>query len=194
MIETTEPVLWFVARASGLVSLLALTLSVVLGIAAGARSGAVPRFVTQGLHRSAALTGVLLLVVHVGSVVMDPFVPLEWTDVWLPFNAGYRPLWTGLGTLAVDVLILVVVSSVLRYRMGPRTWWLLHLSAYAAYGLSVAHGLGAGTDAGEPLVVATTVGSVGVVIAALVLRLWRARGPNGTRHDAGLGPREGAQA
>ncbi len=194
VIETSEPVLWFVARASGLVSLLALTLSVVLGIAAGARTTAVPRFVTQGLHRAAAMTGVLLLVVHICSVVMDPFVPLEWTDVVLPFDTDYLTLWTGLGTLAIDVLIVVVVSSLLRHRMGPRTWWLIHLSAYAAYGLSVAHGLGAGTDAGEPLVVAMTVGSVGAVLAALALRLWRSRGPNAPRHDAGLGPQQGAQA
>ncbi len=193
MIETSEPILWFIARASGLVSLLALTLSVVLGIAAGARTAAMPRFVTQGLHRAAAMTGVLLLVVHVCSVVMDPFVPLEWTDAVLPFDTDYLTLWTGLGTLAIDVLIVVVVSSLLRHHMGSRTWWLIHLTAYAAYGLSVAHGIGAGTDSGEPLVVAMTVGSVGAVLAALALRLWRSRGPNAPRHDAGLGPQQGAQ-
>lgn len=194
MMETSEPVLWFIARASGLVSLLALTLAVVLGIAAGARSAAVPRFVTQGIHRAAALTGVLLLVVHVTTVVVDPFVPLEWTDVWWPFDADYRKLWTGLGTLAVDVLLVVVASSLLRHRMSPHTWWLLHLSAYAAYGLSVAHGLGAGTDAGEPLVVATTFGSVGAVVAALTLRVWRARGREHTKYDAGLGAWKRGQA
>jgi methionine sulfoxide reductase heme-binding subunit len=173
MIETTEPVLWFVARASGLTSLVFLTLSVALGIAAGARRPALPRFVTQGMHRTCALTGLLLLVVHVAAVVADPYVPLEWTDVFWPFAAGYEPLWTGLGTVALDLMLVIIASSVVRHRIGLRTWRGIHLTAYAAYALSIGHGLGAGTDAQEPAVAALTGTSVGVVVAALVLRLYR---------------------
>lgn len=173
MIETTEPVLWFIARASGLTALLFLTLSVVLGIAAGARRPALPRFVTQGIHRTCALTSLLLLGTHVAAIVADPFVPLEWTDVWWPFAAGYRPLWTGLGTIALDLMLLIIATSLVRHRMGVRTWRAVHVTSYVAYALSIAHGIGAGTDAQEPVVAALTGTSVGLVVAALMLRLWR---------------------
>ena len=185
MIETTEPVLWFVARASGLTSLVFPTLSVALGNAAGARRPSLPRFVTQGAHRTCALTGLLLLVVHVAAVVADPYVPLEWTDVFWPFAAGYEPLWTGLGTVALDLMLLIIATSVVRHRIGLRIWRGVHLTAYAAFALSIGHGLGAGTDAQEPTVAALTGTSVGVVVAALALRLWRDHDRSDRRYRAG---------
>jgi hypothetical protein len=192
MAEAEIPILWLIGRASGIVSLIALTVTVLLGIAAGSRSSALPRFVTQGLHRAAAGTGLALLAVHIASVVVDPFVALTWLDVVVPFAAGYARIWTGLGTLAVDIMLLVVITSLLRRRLSPRGWWIVHVTAYAAYGLTVAHALGAGTDAGAPLFVAMTVASVSMVVVAVALRLARARKPDDAPYDAELGPRTGA--
>ena len=180
------PVLWVLARSSGLVAMGLLTLSVLLGIAAGARTSPSwwPRFVTQGLHRWTAATGVLLLVAHVGSVVLDPHAAIDVVDVVVPFDADYRSLWTGLGTVAVDLLLLVVVTSLLRSRLRPRLWRALHLCAYAAWALAVAHGVGAGTDAGDRWVAATTAASVGLVVASAAVRLRRDRGRSGRRYNA----------
>jgi sulfoxide reductase heme-binding subunit YedZ len=47
----------------------------------------------------------------------------------------------------------------------------VHLSAYAVFALSVAHGLGMGTDAGEPWSVAVTAASVGLVLVATGARV-----------------------
>jgi sulfoxide reductase heme-binding subunit YedZ len=183
-----DPVLWFLARASGLVSLLSLTVAVVLGIAAGARTSFVPRFVTQGLHRAAALTGVLLLLVHVGTVVVDPFVAVRWTDVVVPFRADYQPLWLGLGALAVDTFAVVVVTTLIRHRLGPQWWRWIHRGAYGGFALSMVHGVGAGTDAGEPIVAATTAVAAGVVVASVCMRMWHAAGAGRGRYDARRGP------
>ncbi len=170
------PVLWVLARSSGLVAQGLLTVSVLLGIAAGARTTPWPRFLTQGLHRWTAATGVLLLVVHVASVTADPHAAVAALDVVVPFRSGYRAGWTGLGTLAVDVLLVVVATSLLRTRMRPHVWRAVHLAAYAGWALAVAHGVGAGSDAQRPWVAATTAVSVGLVVASLGVRL--RRGPS----------------
>lgn len=193
MSDTELPLLWFLARASGLVSMVALTVAVILGIAAGARSSVLPRFLIQGVHKVAALTGVLLLAVHICVVVVDPFVDVSWADVWWPFGADYQRVAVGLGAVAIDILLVVLVTSMVRRRMSPRGWWLIHLTAYLAYGLTIAHAIVAGTDTKQPLVFALTTGCVGAVLGAVTFRLWRAGNGRGTRHDAGIGPREGVQ-
>jgi hypothetical protein len=104
--------------------------------------------VTQGLHRAAAVTGLVLLVVHIVTMVVDPHAELGLADVVVPFGAGYRALWTGLGTLAVDLLLLTLLTTLWRRRLSPRLWRGIHLTAYAACGVAIAHGIGAGTDAG----------------------------------------------
>lgn len=169
------PILWYVARASGVVSLLLLTAAVVLGIAAGARTSStrLPRFVTQGLHRSVAMTGVALLVVHVAAVVMDAYVPVRWVDAVVPFASGYERLWLGLGTLTVDLILVIVATSVARHRTGLRLWRGVHLTAYGAWVLCTAHGAGIGTDVSTPWLAALGAACVGVVGASLAVRLAR---------------------
>ena len=169
------PVLWLVARASGLTAFAFLTLTVVLGIVAGARTLPAwwPRFLTQGVHRGASATAMLLLVVHVVALVVDPYVVLSWVDVVVPFRADYKPTWSALGTLAVDVLLLVLLTTLFRLRMGPRLWRLIHISAYAAWGLALLHGLGAGTDTDTPAVAAGYAVSFALVFVAVLIRATR---------------------
>ena len=144
-------------------------------------------FLTQGVHKVCALTGVLLLAVHICAVVADPFVDLSWIDVWWPFGADYKRIGVGLGAAAVDILLVVVVTSLVRRRMSPRGWWLIHLTAYLAFGLTMAHVVSAGTDTQQPWVFALTSGCLGAVLGALAFRLWRASSNPGVRHDASVG-------
>src|SRR5689334_6462484 len=104
--------LWWIDRSAGLVSLVLLTVVMLLGVLATGRSERLLawRVLLQGLHRELPLVAGVLLAVHVGTAVADSFVPLSPRDVVLPFAAGYRPLWIGLGTLALDLLVVVVVT------------------------------------------------------------------------------------
>lgn len=142
------PLLWFLNRGTGLVALAVLTVATVLGVlATGGRPGRrAPRFVTQAVHRNLAVLGVALVVVHVVSAVIDEFVDLRWWDAFVPFTASYHRVWTGVGALALDLLLVVTVSSLLRARMRHRGWRALHLTAYVLWALSVVHGIGMGTD------------------------------------------------
>jgi sulfoxide reductase heme-binding subunit YedZ len=156
-----------------MVSLLMLTVVVLLGI--GARSGrtllGLPRFAVTRVHRTTALTAVVFLVVHVTTLMADPYAQLRLVDLVLPFTAAYRALWLGLGALALDLVLALVVTSLLRARIGVRVWRWVHGAAYAAWPVAVAHGLGAGTDAGQPWLRATTAGCVLSVVVALSWRL-----------------------
>jgi sulfoxide reductase heme-binding subunit YedZ len=144
----TDEALWAVGRGTGITALAFLTISVALGIAT--RSGrplkALPRFAVADVHRFAALTGTLLVALHITLLFLDPYAQLRVIDFVVPFVGAYRPLWQGLGTLAVDLLIVVVVSSLLRHRVGVRAFRVVHWLTYALWPIAMAHALGNGTD------------------------------------------------
>ena len=146
------PTLWYLNRSTGLVVLALLTLTTVLGVLATARGGRLlPRFVGQALHRNLALWSIVLLVLHVTTAVVDTYVDIRWWQAIVPWvGSTYMPLWLGLGTVAFDLLVLVVVTSLLRARMRHRSWRMVHLLSYAAWGVAVGHGLGIGTDLRQP--------------------------------------------
>jgi predicted ferric reductase len=167
------PFLWFLNRGTGLVLLALLTLTVVAGVLAGRgrAGGRVPRFLTQTVHRNVALVSVVLLVVHVVSAVADTYVDIRWWQALVPFGATYQPLWLGLGALTLDLLLVVVLTSLLRHRLPHGAWRTVHLTTYGAWGLSIAHGIGIGTDTGSALATWVYLGSAGTVAAALLVRL-----------------------
>jgi methionine sulfoxide reductase heme-binding subunit len=166
-------ILWFATRGTGLVCLVLLTAVVMLGVLSVSpyKTGRWPRFLTQGLHRNLSLVALTLLAVHVATGVLDDYVPITWRDAVVPFRSGYRPIWLGLGTLALDALLVVIATSLVRHRLGRAAWRVVHWSAYLAWMLAVVHGLGTGTDPRTPWVGATTWACALAVLAAVALRL-----------------------
>jgi sulfoxide reductase heme-binding subunit YedZ len=167
------PFLWFLNRGTGFVLLGLLTLTVVAGILAtrGRAGGRVPRFLTQTVHRDLGLVTVAALTVHVVSAVVDSYVDIRWWQAFLPVGATYQPLWLGLGALALDLVAVVVLTSLLRHRLPHRLWLVLHLSTYAVWAVAVVHGLGIGTDTGSGFATATYLACAACVGLAVVVRL-----------------------
>jgi sulfoxide reductase heme-binding subunit YedZ len=168
---------WYVARGTGLVALALLTAVLVLGVLSrhGKPLPGLPRFVTAGLHRNASLLAVVFLAVHIVSVVLDPYALAGVVDVLVPFRSGYRPLWVGLGTVAFDLLLALVVSSLLRGKLSDRVWRTLHWAAYLCWPSALAHGLGSGTDRSQIWSIALTAACV---LAAASAVAWRATAPS----------------
>ncbi len=166
-------VTWYVARATGVVTLGLLTASVLLGILTSFRwsSPTWPRFVVEFVHRNVSLLVLVFLAIHVVTVVADSFAPIRWIDVVIPFVSAYRPFWLGLGAVAVDLLIALVVTSLLRHRIGFTTWRFVHWLAYACWPVAVLHGLGTGSDTRTGLVLAFTAACVVAVLVAAGLRV-----------------------
>lgn len=168
--------LWYASRAGGTVALILLTATVVLGIASGGRSAPrrIGRFEIGLLHRNLSLLTLVFLAAHIVTAVLDPFVHLGWAVAVVPFGASYRPLWLGLGTAAVDLLLAVLVTSALRLRLGVRRWKAVHWLAYAAWPLALFHGVGTGTDTRLPLQLWLYAVCLASVVAAVWWRLAKA--------------------
>jgi len=167
-----SPVLWYLNRATGSVLLVLLTLVVVLGMLAtfGRAGRGVPRFLTQAFHRNVSLLTLALLVAHVLSAVLDTFVDIRWWQAVVPFGASYKPVWLGLGALALDVIVVVVVTSLVRTRIGHRSWRVVHLLGYLAWAIAVTHGVGIGTDAHTGWSRTLTLGCIGAVGLVAAIR------------------------
>jgi len=165
--------LWYLTRATGLVCLLLLTGSVALGILGATRwsSKRWPRFVTGGLHKNLSLLAVAFLVVHIVTAVTDSFVTITWLNVFIPFTGSYRPVWLGLGAVASDLLIALIVTSIARQRIGYRAWRVVHWAAYACWPIALVHGLGTGSDARRGWALAVFLGCLAIVWGAVWWRL-----------------------
>ncbi len=167
---------WYLARGTGVVSLLLLTASVVLGVLGPLRFSAGPRwprFAIDTLHRDVSLLVIAVLVAHIITSVLDTFAPIKLTDAVIPLAASYRPLWLGLGALSFDILLALVVTSLLRRRLGYRAWRAVHWLAYASWPVAVLHGLGTGSDTKAWWMLALTAVCVVVVLVSVGTRISR---------------------
>ena len=118
----TNQVLWYTTRGAGAVSLVLLTAVVVLGILSSLRFEAAgwPRFLTAGLHRNLALLTLVFLGLHIVTAVVDPYTSLGWTAALIPFSSYYRTFWLGLGTISVQLLAAIGITTLARGLIGPR--------------------------------------------------------------------------
>lgn len=180
---TTVPVAsvdlaWTTTRAAGLAALVASTGSVVLGLSLAARVGAGKRGRlgdVRVLHQALGVATIVALAVHVLTLLLDPWLKPSTAEFAVPFLLDYRPFWTGLGIVAGYGMVVMTLSGFLRNRKGTR-WALIHRFAGLTWILSIAHTLGAGTDAGSPWVVGITIACVVPVVALLVTRITRSYG------------------
>jgi methionine sulfoxide reductase heme-binding subunit len=139
-----------------------------------------PRFVLAVLHRNLALLTVAFLVLHVATAVLDGYAGIRWIDTVVPFISAYEPFWLGLGVVAAELLLAMVVTSLLRARVGLRSWRAVHWAAYLSWPVAVIHGLGiGGQDSRTPWILTLTVACVVLFLAAVAWRLRPARRRHG---------------
>jgi hypothetical protein len=170
---TSSKAFWFASRGTGVVCLLLLTASVVLGVVTTVRFETPhwPRFVLQGLHRNISLLILVFIGLHVATTVIDGFVPIGYLDAVVPFRSPYRTLWLGLGAVALDLLLALTITSLLRARLGYRVWRAVHWASYACWPIALMHGLGTGSDARQGWMVALDILALFSVCAAVCWRL-----------------------
>ncbi len=171
---TDGPVLWYLNRGTGVTLMVLFTVSTVLGVlsAREGRRRLVPGIVTQGLHRNLALITLGLLLAHVTSAVVDTFVDIRWWQALSPLGATYQPLWLGAGAIALDLIVVLVLTSMLRARIPHRVWRGVHWLGYLAWAVSMAHAAGIGTDASTDWGRRTGLVCIGAVLGAALMRLF----------------------
>ena len=166
---------WYLTRGSGVVSLVLLTASVLIGIAGSMRvsGGMWPRFAVETVHRDVSLMVVVFLIIHIATSVLDTFAPISLTAAVIPFAGTYRPLWLGLGALSFDLILALIITSLARRRLGYQTWRAVHWFAYASWPVAVLHGLGTGSDTKVWWMLALTATCVAAVVMAACMRFGR---------------------
>ena len=172
---TNSRALWYLTRGFGLIALVLLTATVVMGltqVVRYARPG-LPRFVIAALHKNVSILAVVFLAVHVTTAVADTYAPISIVSVFVPFAGEYRPIWLGFGALALDLLVALVVTSLVRERIGQRTWRALHWAAYLCWPVAIVHGLGTGSDTKLGWVLALNALCMSAGIVAIWWRLAR---------------------
>ena len=164
---------WYLTRSTGTMALILLTLSLVVGVIDVQRYSTprMPRFVIDGMHRTLSLLAVAFLVIHIVTAALDSFASIPLTDAVVPFVGSYRPLWLGLGAASFDLMLAVVITSLMRRRLGFRAWRLTHWLAYASWPLALLHGLGTGSDVKSGWMIAISLGSLIAVLFAVCARV-----------------------
>ena len=180
--------LWYLSRATGVASIVLLTVVVVLGVLTSGRRRPHGEHATvvMAVHRWLSLGMVAFLLVHVATAIAETYVSIDLVSARVPFTSGYATAWVGLGTLAVDLLVAVVVTSWARHRLPERAWRVVHYAAYLLWPMAVVHGLALGTS-NEPLLRGTTVLSGLVGVGAILWRVLANPHADRARRDAVLG-------
>jgi sulfoxide reductase heme-binding subunit YedZ len=172
---TGSTALWYASRATGVVSLLLLSLVVMLGILVNrqGRLPGLPSFAVTGLHRSLSLMSVLFVAVHVATAVIDPYVNIRLAAVVIPFISAYEPFWLGLGAVSLDLVAVLILTSLARAYLSRRMWRGIHWLAYAVWPVALVHSIGSSHDLRSGGLLMLAIGSALAVAAA---SLWRLAG------------------
>jgi methionine sulfoxide reductase heme-binding subunit len=141
---------WVATRVIAFLSYFAITGSVVYGLLLSTKilDAIAHRPVSFALHQDLAAIGFGLAGVHVVLLGLDATVPFSFGDMLIPFIAPYRPLWVGVGQLALYIVGVVIASFYLRRRIGQRTWRLLHYLTFVSFIGATVHGIMSGSDSG----------------------------------------------
>jgi sulfoxide reductase heme-binding subunit YedZ len=177
LLAATPNPLWFVARATGLVSLILLTGVVVLGIVTTGRWSSLlwPRSLFASIHRNVSLLSVVFVAVHIAASILDPFAHIQLRDAVVPFGAAYRPVWLGLGVITIELAAAMIVTSLTRHFIGPPVWRVIHWTAYTLWPLALLHSLGTGSDSRAWWALSIEAGCTAAVVAAVFHRVHVAR-------------------
>lgn len=174
---TSSPIDWYAARAAGIAAYLVLTIVVSLGLTMSgkARSSKWPKFAVEEVHRFGGLLVGFFVALHVLTIAIDSYLPFSPLQVLVPLTARYRPLWTGLGIAAAELLVALALTNHYRRRLPYRVWRRAHYLNFAVWTGATLHGLGSGTDRSAPWMLLLYAVSAATVCGLVLRRTLRPR-------------------
>ena len=169
----------FMLYYAGVLALVGLTGSVLLGLLATDRIVMTPghRVMAQAVHRAFSFGTLAFLVIHIVTEILAQRSHV--IDAVVPFLSPYRTFYIGLGTIASDLIVLLVVTSIVRKRFTEHgkawRWRAIHYASYVAFVFGVLHGLLGGRTA-KPYVdwsygFAIAVTALGLAVRFLAISL-----------------------
>jgi sulfoxide reductase heme-binding subunit YedZ len=172
----SSQVTWYITRAAGLTGYLLLWLSMVWGLAVSSKivDKLLHRAFTFDFHQFISLLAIGFIVLHMGALLFDQYLPYSLPQLLVPFLSSYRPVWVGLGVVAFYLIALVTVTFYLRSRIGMKAFRAIHVFSLVAYLGVTLHAFFSGTDSSLPAVMTLYMGSfLGVVFLTAYWALTR---------------------
>ncbi len=171
MLLANTAVTWYLARASGVVAYLLLTIVVVVGVGLAGRIRLTwPRFAVVDVHRFGSILVGVFIGVHALTLALDSYLPFSVTQLLVPFASRYRPLPTALGIVAMELLVAVAITNLLRARLPYRAWRRAHYATLLVWLAATIHGLTVGSDRGSLWLSAVYFASIAAVLTAVIAR------------------------
>ena len=164
----SSDLVWILARSTGVGSLVALTLSVLTGIAlrTGTFAWLSHNRGVRVLHGFLTVLWVPLALAHVIALLFDRYAQVGLVDLVIPFGVSYGRFAIGLGTISAQLIVVVLISTWMRSSLTLGQWQAFHRLSYVAFVAAFAHGIMSGTDLANPVIAALawiTAAAVGLV-------------------------------
>jgi sulfoxide reductase heme-binding subunit YedZ len=139
---------WILIRAAGVGAYVMLFMAVAWGLVATTAvvTKRVSKPTANMFHQFVATTGLVLLGVHLGILLIDAYMPFHILDLLVPMRSTFRPVAITAGVIAMYAMVAVMVSSWVRKKLSTKVWRSIHLLAVPAFTLALAHGVFSGTD------------------------------------------------
>lgn len=163
---------WIILRAAGIGAYLMLFLSVCWGLigTTGLFGKRISKASATEVHLYMSTTGLFLLAIHLGGLLVDRFMPFGFKELLVPMQGAFKPVAVAFGIVAMYVMVFVIVVSLLRRPIGARPWRITHLLPVPAFTLALVHGIFAGTDTVRPAMWWTYVVTALIVLFLVVVR------------------------
>ena len=160
--------LWYTARAAGIVTWALLAASVLWGLALSTRvlRGRPRPAWLLDLHRFLGGAAVVFLAVHIVTILFDTYVHFGLVEVLVPLTGTWRTGAVAWGIVAMYLLVAVELTSLARARLPKRVWDASHYIAFPLFLFASIHALTAGTDRSAPALRLAVFG-VGAAVALL---------------------------
>jgi methionine sulfoxide reductase heme-binding subunit len=170
---------WLASRASGVVALILVTISVALGLTMASKivrkRGAGPMLAR--IHEQTALAGLVAIAVHGVTLLGDHWLHPGLKGIAVPFAMSYRPVFTGLGIIGGYLAALLGLTFYLRRRIGTKLWRKMHRATVVVWVLAIVHTLGAGTDGGSTWLREFMLVTAVPIVALFAVRMLRKPAP-----------------
>jgi sulfoxide reductase heme-binding subunit YedZ len=95
-------------------------------------------FAVEDVHRYGGLLVGTFIAIHVVTIGIDSFLPFSLTQLAVPLADGYRPIWTGLGIAAAELLLALAITNHYRMRISHRLWRRAHYANFAVWAAAAA--------------------------------------------------------
>lgn len=189
-----DQLIWELIRSSGITAVMLLTVAVAMGISVNVRAldGFMKRAWVNEAHGFLSILSLAMMTLHLTLVVVNRHVPISLAEALIPGLAGWRPAALGLGTGALYLSGVLVLSSSFKHAIGHKTWRLIHYGGFLGWVAAMLHGVTAGSDTEAIWVQYVYLASFGAILFLTAFRVLApsrvpgaAAGPAGARASPG---------